>query len=72
MSATTVEGEGVTDEKLQPIIWGNQLGTGIFFKDISLGENKSVLAALDLSHLVVTRCLFPAKLWSSQMQLQPQ
>lgn len=66
MSATAEEGEGERN-RWETVIRGNQLCTGIFFKDMSLGENKSVLATLDLTHLVVTRCLFFAELWSSQM-----
>lgn len=48
--------ERETDEKFQAVIWGNQLGTGIFFKDMSLGENTSVLATLDPTHQMPFLC----------------
>lgn len=46
-------GRGMS-EKLQPVIWGNRLGTGIFFKDKPVGENKPPHCMLHLTLLAVT------------------
>lgn len=56
---TAEEGEGERNRYFSPQsgVWGNQLGTGISFKERSLGENKSPKATqqvLHPTHLVAT------------------
>lgn len=41
-------------EKLQPVMWGNRLGTGIFFKDRPAVEDKPPHYTLHLTLLAVT------------------
>lgn len=70
MSTTTGEGEEHRDMRNFSLFGTISLAQAFFFfEETSLSE-KSQYDSLNLTHLAVSRCLFTAELWSSQMKLQ--